>query len=73
VGAGTVGFPRSDTGLFDAKTSFYRRTVASMNNFDTTMLHCTMDFCDTARGPPFEIVASILALAVDSPQAATPL
>jgi hypothetical protein len=37
------------------------------------MLHCTMAFYDTARGPPFEIVASILALAVDSPQAAIPL
>jgi hypothetical protein len=37
------------------------------------MLHCTMGFCDTACGSPFEIVASLLALAVDSPQAVTPL
>jgi hypothetical protein len=32
-----------------------------------------MGFYDTASGPPFEIVASILALALDSPQAVTPL
>jgi hypothetical protein len=37
------------------------------------MLHCTMAFYDTVYGPPFEIVASLLALVVDSPQAATPL
>jgi hypothetical protein len=37
------------------------------------MLHCTMAFYDTACGPPFEIVAWLLALVVDSPQAATPL
>jgi hypothetical protein len=37
------------------------------------MLHCTMDPYDIDCGPPFEIVASLLALVVDSPQAATPL
>jgi hypothetical protein len=37
------------------------------------MLHCTMAFYDTACDRPFEIIASLLALVVDSPQAATPL
>jgi hypothetical protein len=37
------------------------------------MLHCTMAFYDTDRSRPFEIVASLLALVVDSPQAAIPL
>jgi len=37
------------------------------------MLHCTMAFYDTARSPPFEIVAWLPALVVDSPQAAIPL
>jgi hypothetical protein len=37
------------------------------------MLHCMMAFYDTACGSPFEIVASLPALVVDSPQAATPL
>jgi hypothetical protein len=37
------------------------------------MLHCTMAFYDTAYGPPYEIVAWLLAVVVDSPQAAIPL
>jgi len=37
------------------------------------MLHRMMAFYDIACGRPLEIIASLLGLAVDSPQAVTPL
>jgi hypothetical protein len=37
------------------------------------LLHCTMDFYDTRCDRPFEIIASLLALVVDSPATQAPL
>jgi hypothetical protein len=55
------------------KHHFTGEGVSGYTILTQRMLHCTMAFYDIACGRSLETIASLLAVAVDSPQAATPL